>query len=682
MEGSNLAVPSDDRQKRSDAPTAIAPAQAKTAAPRKKPAAQAATATAKKPATRAATTAAKKPAPRRAAAQASAGAATATPRPARKTSTANPSNAAKKPSSVEKPSSIEHNVQPERPNASPQAVVANEARPSKSIQPADGDASRNTLEPTAEAGNSIPSASPPSDASDPATPSVPDTTIAETPTDAVPGLRDHAADEIMMEDFDLDALRVRLTALQQQISAAHIPVVILFEGWHAAGKGTMLSKLVAGLDPRGYQVYPIRKPNEEERAHPLMRRYYTKLPAQGKISIFCSSWYREISNACFECKSAKKRLNQRYDEIVNLESQLVSDGALVIKFFLHISRKEQKARLKALESKKYTKWRVEKDDWQQNEHYDDFLRLYDAMIARTHFDGAQWHVLRSDNKRACTQQVYERVIEEFEKALQDRAEGSRAWDTPYLQHLETTTPLTFPDLETFDPEQALSDPYKPAVDKAQKLLEKLQNALYLRGISMVIAFEGWDAAGKGGAIRRLTSSLDARGFDVVPIAAPTPVEKSHHHLWRFWNALPSDGNIAIFDRTWYGRVLVERIEGFCSETQWMRAYEEINRFEAEVAAHGTVLVKFWLHIDKQTQLTRFEDRQNSPDKAWKITDEDWRNREKWDDYSVAVNDMLKKTHTAAAPWTVIEANNKQFARLKVLETVIHAIQTRLDSDSK
>lgn len=501
----------------------------------------------------------------------------------------------------------------------------------------------------------------------------------DPPKDSFPALLDDNTDSAPTEDIDLDALRLRMTALQQAVHAAGIPVVIVLEGWHAAGKGTMVSKLITGLDPRGYQVYPVGKPIEEERAFPPMRRYYANLPAKGNISIFCGSWYREVSNACFESKAARKHLNQRYDDIVSLESQLVSDGALIIKFFLHIPRKEQKARLKTLESKKLTRWRVDKDDWAQNENYAEYLRLYDAMIARTHFEGALWHVLRSDNRRACTQQIFDIVISEFESALQERQSEQHAWDTPYLQHLESITPLTMPDLETFDPEQVLIDPYKPAMDKAQKQLQRLQNELYCRGISLVAAFEGWDAAGKGGAIRRLTSALDARGYDVIPISAPTPLEKSHHHLWRFWTTLPKDGNITIFDRTWYGRVLVERIEGFCTEAQWKRAYEEINRFEAEIVAHGTVLVKFWLQIDKETQLIRFNDRADSEDKQWKITEEDWRNREKWDAYAVAVNDMLQKTHTAAAPWTVVEANNKQFARLKVLQTVIHAIEERLAS---
>lgn len=508
-----------------------------------------------------------------------------------------------------------------------------------------------------------------------------DDAVTDPTKESTPDLSDvAAAEEDTEEDSDFDEMRIQLMALQQEIRAAQIPVVVVFEGWDAAGKGTLLSKLIEGLDPRGYQVYTMRKPSEHDQLYPAMRRYWVNMPAAGSISLFCSSWYREVSKACFESKTARKRLNQSYNEIINLESQLVTDGVLLIKFFLHIPRKEQKRRLKELESKKSTRWRVEKEDWYQNEHYEEYLRLFDAMIARTHFDGALWHVLRSDNKRLSIRQMYGIVIESFQAALRERKAGLRSWDVPFLPHLESISTVTFPSLETFDPEQALSDPYKPAIDAAQKRLSKLQNDLYRHGISMVICFEGWDAAGKGGAILRLTSAQDARGFDVVPISAPTPLEKSHHYLWRFWHKLPPNGHIAIFDRTWYGRVMVERVEGFCTEPQWKRAYEEINRFEADIASQGTIICKFWLQIDSATQLIRFNDRQSTPDKQWKITEEDWRNREKWPLYENAVNDMLQKTNTAYAPWTVVEANNKQFARLKVIESVIRAIDTRLAAE--
>jgi polyphosphate kinase 2 (PPK2 family) len=190
-------------------------------------------------------------------------------------------------------------------------------------------------------------------------------------------------------------------------------------------------------------------------------------------------------------------------------------------------------------------------------------------------------------------------------------------------------------------------------------------------------FEGWDAAGKGGAIRRVTAALDARDYKVIPIAAPTDEEKAHHYLWRFWRHLSKAGRVTIYDRSWYGRVLVERIEGFASTEEWMRAYSEINDFEEQLIDSGMVLGKFWVHITKEEQAARFEARAQIPWKAWKLTEEDWRNRDKWDAYESAVNDMIERTSTRKAPWTLIEGNNKHFARVKVLETVCEKLETAL-----
>ena len=197
-----------------------------------------------------------------------------------------------------------------------------------------------------------------------------------------------------------------------------------------------------------------------------------------------------------------------------------------------------------------------------------------------------------------------------------------------------------------------------------------------------MAFEGWDAGGKGGAIKRLTEKMDPRGYAVVPTASPNDIEKAHHYLWRFWNEFPKDGHIAIFDRTWYGRVMVERIEGFATEDEWTRAYKEMNDMELQLAHNGTVILKFWLHIDPDEQERRFNDRMANPEKQWKITDEDWRNRAKWHEYEIAVDDMLLKTSTSYAPWIVVEANSKYYARIKVLETVVHALEEALDQRAK
>ena len=240
------------------------------------------------------------------------------------------------------------------------------------------------------------------------------------------------------------------------------------------------------------------------------------------------------------------------------------------------------------------------------------------------------------------------------------------------------TLVEMPKLQDIDLNRTLSEEtYKEQLKKQQAKLSVLHNKIYKKRIPVIVAYEGWDAAGKGGNIRRVAAALDPRGYEAIPIAAPTKDELAHHYLWRFWTRLPKTGHIAIFDRTWYGRVMVERLEGFCTSEEWHRAYQEINEFEKELYDWGAVIVKFWLHIDQDEQLRRFTERQNTPEKQWKITEEDWRNREKWPQYEVAVNDMLRYTSTDFAPWNIIESNDKKFARIKALRTLIHAIELRL-----
>ena len=476
-------------------------------------------------------------------------------------------------------------------------------------------------------------------------------------------------------------LREDLMALQQEIRAAEIPVVIVIEGLSASGKGTMLGKLVEGLDARGYQAHPIRKPDCVEEAYPLMRRYWMNMPKKGDIALFCSSWYGELNKACLAHEEdVQEILPQRLNEIISMESQLVCDGALILKFFLHISRQEQYDRLKGMENKKSTTWHVVSEDHEQNKRYDEYMKGMDNLMSITNLKGAPWHILDSTDLKACGREIYETVIRTFKDTLAARKSGLRPWDVPMLPNLSPISSLGFPPLKTIDLNKHLDAPYKDERKKLTKKLKKLQEKLYRQGIPLVAAFEGWDAAGKGGAIYRLISALDARGFDVAPISAPTPLELSHHYLWRFFKELPPKGHITVFDRTWYGRVMVERVEGFCTQPQWQRAYEEINRFEKLWTDSGAILCKFWLQIDENTQLQRFNDRKEDPEKEWKLTEEDWRNRDKWPQYEQAVDEVLQRTHTAHAPWTVVEANDKEYARIKVLRTVVDAIEKRLDKD--
>jgi AMP-polyphosphate phosphotransferase len=476
-------------------------------------------------------------------------------------------------------------------------------------------------------------------------------------------------------------LREELMMLQQKIREAEIPVVIVIEGLSASGKGTMLGKLIEGLDSRGYQAHPIHKPDCVEASYPVMRRYWTDMPKKGAIALFCSSWYSELNQACLEREDELPEiLPQRLNEIISMESQLVCDGALILKFFLHISRQEQYDRLQAMEGKKSTAWHVAEKDHEQNKRYDEYMKGMDNLMSVTNLKGAPWHILDASDLKACGREIYETVIRAFKDALQARQTGLRPWDVPMLPNLSPISSLGFPPLKSIDLNKHLDASYKDERKRLTKKLKKLQETLYRRGIPLIAAFEGWDAAGKGGTIQRLTSALDARGFDVAPISAPTPLEQSHHYLWRFFQELPPKGYITVFDRTWYGRVMVERVEGLCTKPQWQRAYEEINRFEKLWTDAGGLLCKFWLQVSPDTQLERFSDRQADPEKQWKLTDEDWRNREKWPQYEQAVNEVLQRTHTSNAPWTVVEADDKDYARIKVLKTVIDTIEKHLDKD--
>jgi polyphosphate kinase 2 (PPK2 family) len=222
--------------------------------------------------------------------------------------------------------------------------------------------------------------------------------------------------------------------------------------------------------------------------------------------------------------------------------------------------------------------------------------------------------------------------------------------------------------------------YRKDLIKYQVALHNLGYQVYVQQKPVIIVYEGWDAGGKGGNIKRVTERLDPRGYVVHAIAAPAGDDATRHYLYRFWRRLPETGQIAIFDRSWYGRVMVERVEGFCNEEEWKRAYREINHFERQLVDFGTIIFKFWIHISKDEQLRRFNTRSEDELKNWKLTEEDWRNRDKWDAYYEAVNDMLVKTSTVTAPWTVVEGNSKWFARIKVLTTLVDGLSKALNYD--
>lgn len=476
-------------------------------------------------------------------------------------------------------------------------------------------------------------------------------------------------------------LAPKFAALQREARAKGLPVMVVFEGWGASGKGTMISRLIQPLDPRGFKVFTIQAENEEEHMHPFLWRFWTKTPAKGRMHIFDRSWYRRVITEQMDAPMDQKRLDAAYQQILSFEEQLSADGTLIIKFFLHISADEQEKRLKKLERSYETKWRVTKADWKHFKQYKAYLPMYDHMLEQTDMSWAPWHVIEATDREYAAVKVMTIVAGMIEERLnEENAKESRSHlaeraqeELPGTEETMRTTVLDGVDVSL----TMTKEDYKKRLSVLQKELTRLQNEMYLKRIPVVVALEGWDAAGKGGAIKRLTEPLDPRGYEVVPTAAPNDIEKAHHYLWRFWRAMPKDGHMTIFDRTWYGRVMVERIEGFCSQAEWRRAYREINQMEQNLTDHGVIVLKFWLQIDKDEQERRFNERMEDPEKQWKITDEDWRNREKWDAYVKAVDEMILRTSTTYAPWTIVEADSKYYARIKILETVVRALKNRI-----
>ena len=468
---------------------------------------------------------------------------------------------------------------------------------------------------------------------------------------------------------ELKEAQEKLAGYQMQIKNAKLPVMVIFEGWGAAGKGSVIGRVIKSIDPRFFKVRTMAAPTDEERRYPFLHRYLLEIPEAGKFTFYDTYWMNEVTTQLMEGELDEAEYKKRVRSINTTERSLTDNGYLVMKFFFHISKKEQKRRLLELMSDKNTSWRVLPDDLHENKHYKKYLAVYEQYLEDTDRAAAPWYIIDASNKKWAELQVLRYLNQGIDTALKNHALAA-----PIRQNIFPLNPIPKLSEVSLADKTLTKEEYDLELNRLQKELRGLHYELYRKKIPVIIAYEGWDAAGKGGNIKRITSALDPRGFEVHPIASPEPHEKARHFLWRFWTRLPKDGHIAIFDRTWYGRVMVERLEGFCSENDWQRAYNEINEFEKELADWGAVVIKVWVQIDNQTQLQRFTDRQNTPEKQWKITDEDWRNREKWNQYEEAIDEMLQKTNTAFAPWYILESNDKRYARIKALRIVVDALR--------
>ena len=473
-------------------------------------------------------------------------------------------------------------------------------------------------------------------------------------------------------DEEVPALREALLNAQYELfTGKKFPLVILISGVDGAGKGETINLLHEWMDPRHIQAHAFGPATVEETQRPPFWRFWRALPPKGETGIFFTSWYTEPIIARTYRKTSSADLDQTMEEVRRFERMLTAEGALVLKFWLHLSKEGQHQRLTKLEKKARTRWRVTARDWYNYERYDRFRKISERALRETSTAEAPWIVVEGTDDRYRSLTVGKAILAALRRRLDEPApKPTETHTAPFL------APIDHVDLlQRLDLSQRLDKPaYEDELVRYERKLALLTRAPGYEEVSVIAVFEGADAAGKGGAIRRITGAMDARQYRIVPIAAPTEEERAQPYLWRFWRHVPRRRMLTIFDRSWYGRVLVERVEGFASEADWMRAYTEINDFEEQLAKNRTVIVKFWLQVSQEEQLRRFQEREQTAFKHFKITPEDWRNREKWDAYQRAVCDMIDRTSTQIGPWTLVEAEDKYFARVKVMRVLCEAVE--------
>jgi len=469
---------------------------------------------------------------------------------------------------------------------------------------------------------------------------------------------------------ELEQAHLELGRLQRQLKEKSIPLLVVVEGWEASGKGYVINELLRPLDPRGFVVHDQAEQDPKASLFPPFRRFWKMVPEKGKIVFLNRSWYRLLFEGKKPAWQDVSAMSAFLASAEAFEENLAAEGVGILKIFLHVSQKEQRQRLEKMAANPSTKWRISGEDMEENRKYAKISAAWETIIHRTDKPHAPWVCLPADDLQVGAMEALQALQVMFRGAAEKTGVEALGKGVSFLP----AGLLKRVDLGKTIPEED----YKKELRILQDSLLGKQYDLYRKGKGLVVVFEGWDAAGKGGAIRRLTQGLDPRGYVVHPVSAPNEWERAHPYLWRFWVRLPRRGHIAIFDRSWYGRVLVERVEGFCSESQWRRAYGEINEMESEWVYSGYGLVKFWLQIDQEEQLRRFQEREQTEYKNWKITPEDWRNREKWSQYESATEEMLFRTSPSVAPWTIVEGNDKRYARVKVLKTVLSTVKTLLE----
>ena len=472
---------------------------------------------------------------------------------------------------------------------------------------------------------------------------------------------------------------LRAALLEAQARLVHqqkTPIIVLISGEDGAGKSETIHVLYEWMDARYISTLAFDTPTEEERERPFMWRYWRALPPKGRMGVFAGSWYSEPIAQRIAGTLPLKELDARAEQINRFEAMLVNEGVVVLKFWIHLSKDAQRQRLQELQDDPHTAWRVTPWNWARLKTYDKLQEAAGHLLRLTNTPWAPWEIVEGTDERYRSLHVAQTIEAAMSKALGHATKPESAVAPMVGVNTDSRSVLSALNLTL-----RLSDKkYKGQLAQLQGKFSELMRDPRFKKRALVVAFEGADAAGKGGAIRRLTNAIDARQFQVIPVAAPTEEERAQPYLWRFWRHLPRKGHVAIFDRTWYGRVLVERIEGFCAPKDWQRAYSEINDFEHELVDAGVIVVKFWLQISQEEQLLRFKEREQVSFKRFKITQEDWRNRKKWDAYQQAICDMVQRTSTGEVPWTLVEANDKNYARIKILSTLCDRLEAALVDD--
>ncbi|MCJ8169137.1 polyphosphate:AMP phosphotransferase [Atopomonas sediminilitoris] len=476
-------------------------------------------------------------------------------------------------------------------------------------------------------------------------------------------------------DEQVPTLRAELLAAQYELKQrAGFRVLILINGIEGAGKGETIRLLNEWLDPRLVQVHAFVDATDDEQRYPAARRFWQDLPPRGRMGVFFGNWYSQLITLTVRGKIEQAQLDQAIGKVERFERMLCDEGTLLFKFWFHLGKAEFKQRIDEQGDDPLQHWRASPLDWHKGKTYSKVLTVAEHLLRQTSRDYAPWYVLDGSDANYRSLTVGRMLLQGLRARLDQQQPARAATHAAPLAVAQDGRRL----LNELDLSQTLSkSDYKKQLQQEQQRLAALVQNKAFRTHGLVAVFEGNDAAGKGGAIRRVSAALDPRQYQIIPVAAPTDEELAQPYLWRFWRHVPGHGSFTLFDRSWYGRVLVERVEGFCSEADWLRAYNEINDFEQDLTEHGLVVVKFWLSIDQETQLARFRERENVPYKRFKITEDDWRNRDKWPQYVEAVSDMVDRTSTREAPWTLVEANDKRFARVKVLRTINDQLEQRL-----